>query len=323
MTTRAYVPLPKYANVEIPKGGDIRASGNKVYAPAVLACMQTGVGFGPLFIGVPKGGGCSLDRINFLPSDGDGGGFITLGVAAGGGAVAAGRGPDQSDSEGEGATHTRRAILGLAASVLAASAVGPATASDGTVALNIAEFELTDSTAPMRVRVLDAVDNVLPQTAEILVDAEESRVGEISSPSDGVILPGGTTGTVSVYLRDSRGNLSRLLAWAKGAFSPDETIEYSGTLPKKANKYSEGQFIKLSEHPAVIGPVEEHGHEKTAVNIGPATIPHQDTESSDAGSYGVFDGALVYEVGPAPPESDEWQMRTRLGRVEAWRERNL
>jgi len=169
----------------------------------------------------------------------------------------------------------------------------------------------------MTIRVLDVVDQVLPTTAEIMVDVEDARVGEIAEPSEGVTLPASTSGAISIYLRDSRGRLDRLLAWASGVVGDDETIKYARELPEKASKYTEGQFVKLTEHPALVAPVEEAGAAGTVLKIGNTEVPHNDDdEATEVGSYGVFDDALVYEVGASPPASKQWTLQTRLGLIE-------
>lgn len=328
--SRAYVQFPTGATVDIPKGGLIRSAGNKVFAPALMACTPTGVGFGPLYVGVPDSGNyCSISQLSFLPDEDDGGdGFLFFGIAAGGSKAASNRTKRESRVEAPDDDHqsTRRDVLALAGATLAAAAVGPvkgAAQTDDLAALHIAELKVTALTAPLTIRVLDVVDKVLPATTEILVDAEESRVGEISEPSTGVTLPANTTGKISVYLRDSRGKLSRLLAWASGVVGGDEEITYSRELPKQASEYDEGVFVKLSEHPALVDPVEEAGSGETVLTVGNTTIPHNDQGASEAGSYGIFDGQLIYEVGPNPPASAEWALRTRLGRLAAVSEKHL
>lgn len=310
--TQTYVRLADGVTIDPPGGGRIR-SGGEVYAPTTLHGTPTGAAFGPLYLGIPNGDSyMTVENIRFLPGeDGDGDGVLFFGITAGG--VAGAKKADEKTSRP--LETTRRSFLTVAALVIAAALAADdvSAQSDDTVALEIASITVTTLTAPLTIRVLNAVDDVLPTTTEILVDAESSRVGEIADASEGVTLPAETTGEISVYLRDSRSKLAQLLAWARGIADGDEQITYERDLPKEAANYDAGQLITLSEHPALVEPVRESGADGTVLMVGNTEIPHTDDESSEVGSYGVFNGQLIYEIGPRPPAATSWSLETRLG----------
>lgn len=303
--TRAFVQLAETVSIDPPEGGIVRSSSANVRAPSVMPITPSGPGFGPLYVGVPSGSVCTLSEVSFLPGSDDDGGLplIGLGVAA-----APAPGPDDSEPSA-----SRRGVLALVASILAAGVGSAATDSD-LVALNIAELEVKQTDGPIAIRVLDIVSDVLPTSTEILVDAASTRVGQIADPEEGVIIPKSTSGTVKIYLRDSESRLSKLLAWARGLVASDDEVEFTRTLSQPAADFTEGTFVKLSGHPALVEPVKATNPARSRLTIGSTDIPHSDEDAtSEAGAYGVFDGSLVYEVGPNPPNSDEWALRTRLG----------
>jgi len=310
--SRAYVFPPSPAMVDAPNGGGIRSAGDQIYAPASVFATQTGVALGPLHLGVPEQSVCNISSLTYLPGpEDDGDGILFFGIAGAGGAIGA------TEADVAGPSMRRRQVLGLAAAVGAAAlgaGVAAGQSDDETVALEIAEFVIDETSGPLEVRVLDVVDQVLPPTTEIMVDAEEARVGEIGDPSEGVILDPQTTGAVSVYLRDSRGRLGRLLAWAKGALDTDEEIVYARELDQPVSELDQGQFVTLSAHPALVEPVRTAGPDGTELRIGSTEIPHNgEDDTGEIGSYGVFDGSLIYEVGANPPASAQWELQTRLG----------
>jgi|GEM_PF-3493721 len=319
MSSRAYVHLPELVGIDSPNGGVVRSSGESVYAPSTVLPTPTGVALGPLHLGVPEASTCSISALTYLPSEeDDGDGWLIFGVA-GGGAVGA------TEADVEGPSMRRREVLGLAVATLGAlaAATRPVAgqedddSSDDVVALEIARLTIDATDGPVKLRVLDVVDEVLPPTTELLVDAAATRVGKIDEPSEGVVLKPDVTGEVSVYLRDSRGRLDRLLAWVRGALDRDETIVYARELPQEAAAYAVGEFVTLSSHPALVEPVRESGADGTELRINATEIPHQeDADDSEVGSYGVFDDALIYEPGPNPPASAQWELETRLGLLE-------
>lgn len=329
--TRAYIQLGEGVTFDTPKGGKIRSGSSDVMAPSAIHYTQTGVSFGPLYVGIPDGGSvCTLDRVAFLPDDDDGDdGFLIFGITAGGSSEYvrrnSGNGEPTAEPPDDELSATRRSMLALAVTIIGAALAGGRVAAqngDDLVALNIAEIDISKLDSPITIRVLDVIDDVLPPSTEIMVDADEARVGEIGDPSEGVTMPAETTGTVSIYLRDSMGKLDRLLAWAKG-IGGDEEITFARELDQKASKYDEGKFITLTEHPALVEPVRESGPSETVLTVGNTVIPHQDDGASEAGSYGVFEDSLIYELGPNPPASAAWELQTRLGTLAAIRTKYL
>jgi len=313
MSSRAYVRWPDTAMADPPDGGGIRSAGDGVYAPSGVFMTPTGVGLGPLHLGVPEKAVCNISSLTYLPGpEDDGDGILFFGIAGAGGAI----GVTETDTEGP--SMRRRQVLGLAAA-LGAAVLGTGVAAgqsddENLVSLEIAEFVIDETSGPLEVRVLDVIDQVLPPTTEILVDADEARVGEIGDPSEGIVLDPETRGAVSVYLRDSRGRLDRLIAWAKGALDTNEEIVYARELDQPVSELEQGQFVTLSSHPALVEPVREAGPDGTELQIGSTEIPHNSAdETGEIGSYGVFDGSLIYEVGSNPPASAQWELQTRLG----------
>jgi len=317
MSARAYAHLPELVAIDPPDGGVVRSSGAEVYAPTTILATPTGASFGPLYLGVPSDSVCSLSRLVFLPPEVDASdGWLIFGVGAG--AVGAPLAIDEAHHP----SLRRREVLGLAGLVLGATvtAASPAAAQsdeDDTVALKIAEFDVDALDGPLEVRVLDVVSEVLPPTTKLLVDNDDAREGELTDPGAGVVLKPGTSETVAVYLQDAKGRLDRLLAWARGAIDRDETIVYARELDQPATDYDEGKLVTLSAHSALVEPVAEAGAHGTTLHLGQTAVPHQSQDGTgEVGSYGVFDDALVYEVGSNPPDSTNWELETRLGLLE-------
>jgi hypothetical protein len=238
--------------------------------------------------------------------------LIGVGILGAGTAREAGVKRPTLPDEAPDPSMTRRAVLGLAAGLVATSGAVTA-ASDDTVRLGLAEFTVDKATGPISVRVLDIVDQVLPTSTEILVDADGTRVGKVANPGDGVTLNEDVRGTVTVYLQDSRGVLARLLAYVKSLVGGDSGVTYARKLPQSAADYDAGQLVELSSHPSLVDPVEADAPDEVRLRIGATTIPYEGSDTaSEVGSYGVFDDALVYEVGASPPDSDQWKLETNL-----------
>jgi len=166
------------------------------------------------------------------------------------------------------------------------------------------------------VSIIDAVADVLPPSTEIMIDQENARVGAIAEQGEGVTLRQ-TAGPVRIYVRDTLGNLQQLIAWAKSFLPADASLTYTRPFPddRLASDFSEGEFVKLTSHPSIIDPVEAGEKDRTVLEINSHTVPHADEGANDVGSWSVHDGTLIWEVGPGPPEAEEWTVRTRLS---AW-----
>ncbi|QCC57192.1 hypothetical protein [Natrinema thermotolerans] len=306
--TRAYIHLPEQTAVtDLANGGTIAAAGPDVYAPERLGIADTGVAFGPVLIETPPGGVAPLESLTFLPGSDSGGGLLAVGAPA---AVAA--------SDDETTATTRRGVLTFLAAVLGAAAVADTAgaADDELVTLNVAKCELAEPTAPVTVSVIDAVADVLPPTSEILIDQQNARVGKIVDQGEGVTLRQ-TAGPVRIYVRDTVGNLSQLLAWVKSFLPADSSLTYSRPFPdgKAASDFAEDEFVRLSSHPTIVGPIEASEQDRTILSIGDATVPHADDGGIDVGAWSLLDGTLIWEVGPDPPDATDWSVRTRLS---AW-----
>ena len=314
--TRIFTQLPEHVAVPaVNGGGRVRSASDSVRAPPLLAPTETGVAFGPVEIQVPPGELVSLNRMAFLPGrDDDNGGILFLSAGAAGGAVAAPESEHDPDT-------TRRTVLGAFAAIVATSALaGQVTADedDETVALRVAEFELEPLDTPVRVRVLDLLDDVLPPTSEILVDQRSTRVGTVAEVGEGVTLRQ-SGGEVRVYIRDSRGNLAQLLAWAKSFIPSDESITYRRPFPngRSADEYAEDEFVRLTSSPPITETIRNAGPDRTVFEIDGTTIPHESEGSNDRGAWLLIDNELVYEAGPDPPPGEEWQVITRLSALGA------
>lgn len=320
--TRPFVRLPETATVDPPAGGKIRAGSDDVLAPGALHCTESGVAFGPLYLGIPESGTCTVERVSFLPGTDEDGGWLFGAVAAGaaGERVRCQECHDDTHERPRGPAVSRRGMLTLAGALLAAAAVEPTRVAgddEDLIALHVAEVDLEAVSDPVHVRVLDVVDEVLPPSTELLVDVEETRAGEIADPSEGVTLADGTEGTVRIYLRDSMGALARLFAWARSLFSRDDELVFRRSFPdnRNASDYDEEQFVRLTRHPAVVEPASE-APEEVIMTIGNTYIPHEDEGGNDAGAWAIFDDALIYEVGPDSPAVDEYEIRMRAGWID-------
>lgn len=310
--SRAYSRYPAGSTFDLPEGGLVR-SGGDVYAPALTATTPIDVGFGPVAVGTPEDSLTQVSSLSYVTgSESD---LPILGVGVGIGGVAAGSQADRSDlpDSPPNPSMTRRAVLGLTAGLIATAGTAEAASDDETVELGLATFTIDKSTGPVSVRVLDIVDEVLPTTTDILVDAEDVRVGEVADPAEGVTLPQSTTGEVTIYLQDARGKLQKLWAWLRSLVGGDAGIDFKRKLPKPAAEYAEGDFVKLSSHNSLVQPVEA-APDDVRLRIGSTTIPHESAEeTAEVGSFGVFDGDLVYVVGSSPPNSADWRLETNLG----------
>ncbi|ELZ38783.1 hypothetical protein C471_09440 [Halorubrum saccharovorum DSM 1137] len=320
----AYLTFPKNASVDPPRGGIIRSASNDIAIPQQLSCTPTGAALGPVYLGVPNSGGvCSIDRLDYLPGDDDGSGLLAVSVAAGTGEGVRRRAdgaPEWIEAPDVDPSTTRRGLLGMFAGVLALGLFGDNAAaqtddeSEEEVTLRMAEVDVSGVTDPLSVRVIDVIDAVLPPTAEILVDADDTRVGEVTEPGEGVVLPTGTEGTIRIYLRDARSRLAALLAWVSGFLRTDEELVFKRELPKEATEYSDAEFVRLTEHPAITGPIADADPDEVILTVGNTQIPHADDRgSSEAGQWTTVDDALVYETGENPPASSSWEIRIGVG----------
>lgn len=308
--TRAFIHVPESVGVhDLSDGGAIRASGDEVYVPELLGVTDTGVTLGPLSLELPSGGGLSIESLSFDPGKDGGGGFFAA-TAAGVPAVAL------ADEE-----TTRRGALTLAAAILGAATLARSASADTgdedeLVTLRVATLEISDITAPVRLTLVDAVEEVLPPTAEVLIDQENARVGKMSAAGEGVVLRQ-TEGPVRVYVRDSLGRLDQLLAWVRSYLPSDTSLTYRSSFPdgKLASEFEEDEFVRLTSHPSIIGPMEDADTDRTVVSINDHVVPHADNGGNDIGSWSVLDGTVIYEVGKDPPDAEEYEIRTRLS---AW-----
>lgn len=308
--------------IGIPEGGIVRWSGDGG-VPATFGTTRTGAILGPLELAVPPGTTLDAGEIVFAPEEPSGSGFFTSislfsagGAAIGAGALAAAS-PTETDSDqrtdaGDTTAVTRRGVLGL----IGATAVGllsTRAAADEQVTLSVATIDVEAVDGPFSVRVLDLVDAVLPPTSELLIDHSGTRVGTVASPDERVEMQP-ETGQVRVYLRDSVSNLTALLAWMRSFVDFDDTIEFSRTFPhgNQASDYEEGSFVTLTEHPAIVGAVDDAGRDATRLVINNTTIPHIDDGTSEAGAWDRIGEGIMYEAGTNPPAEEEWTLQTRL-----------
>lgn len=335
-------------SIDIEDGGTLNW-GSDAKVPETFGRTETGALLGPLEFGVPEEDTLVLSRVSFGPGENgdedDDSGFLPLqgvhvggATVAGGGLVAAGRTAhgeaDGSDSgrNTSGTTVdpprsrtlgrlTRRDTLGLFGAIAAGiglAATGTDTASaNEEVTISLATVTVEDVDGPWSLRVLDLVDDVLPPTTELLVDQDGTRVGSVSDATERTdIQP--DSGEVRIYVRDSLGNLTRLLAWVSSFLNVDDELRWERTLPNgnRASDYDEGDIIRLTEHPAIVTPVDEAGHRSTRLTIGETEIPHHDENGSDEpGEWDILGDAIVYEPGSNPPASSEWSIETRLGPI--------
>lgn len=316
--------LPSGIVLELPDGGPIHVTDGDVESPTRTTLTDVGCEFGPLDIS--PSGYLGLSDLTYLP--GEGGGWISFGVAGATG-LAGERTlrDDDLDSEFDAQrgdipsqpTPTRRGVISVFGA-LAIAAVGTGTVaaadSDDQVTISLVEFAVSEIKAPVTVSVIDSVDNVLPTTTEVLVDQEGVRTGSISEPDEDISLRQ-ESGEVSIYLRDSRSKLEELLAWVLGWIPRDESLTYRRTFPdgNLASDYDQGEFVRLTSHPAIVDPIRESVHESTVLKVGNTEIPHSEQGSSEAGVWSNLDDSLIYEVGPNPPASDQWSVTTKLA---AW-----
>lgn len=329
MMTRPYILVenPPIA-YDIPTGGHLAVVGGEVSIPQTVACTATGVGLGPVQVGVPEGDHAAVETLEWTPEDDEDGGWISLSVAAGAsaGAVAADRrqtdGQHLTFDESDHPKARRRTVLGAAAGLVTSGllSVTVSAEDDDLVTLTIAEVEFTAASGPIQVSVLDIVDEVLPSTTDLLVDVEGTRTGEITDPGVGTTIAAEdvSPGTVRVYLRDSLGKLAQILAWARGLLPGSAEVTYSRTFPDdtKASDYDEGEFVTLTEHPSIVTPVEEGDPEETRLVIGNTIIPNESTGGNGSGAWSVFSDSVIYEAGSDPPASGEYTITVGLGLVE-------
>lgn len=323
----SYFTFPEKASIDPPRGGIIRSASDDIVIPQQLSCTPTGAALGPVYLGVPNSGGvCSVERLDYLPGRDDGSGILAVALVAGTGEGLRRRvddAPEWIDDPNVNPSTTRRGILGMFAGLLAVGLMGDEAAAqtdDGSeedVVLRMAEVDVSGVTDPLSVRVIDVIDAVLPPTAEILVDADDTRVGEVTEPGEGVVLPGGTEGTIRIYLRDARSRLAALLAWVSGFLRTDEELVFKRELPKPATEYSDSEFVRLTEHPAIVDPIADADSDEVILTVGNTQIPHADDRgSSEAGQWTTVDDALVYETGENPPASSSWEIRIGVGLVD-------
>ena len=326
--TRSFIHLPDSVGVTgLEHGGTFVATGDEVYVPAQLGIPpdETGITAGPILLETPPGGVVPLESLTFLPDDEDGG-FLGVAAVGAAGAGAADRGTDLERPTIDTPPLSRRSVLAVFVAALAAAVVTDAAAADDDelVTLNIATLELGEPTAPVTVSVVDAVDGVLPPSAEILIDQRSARVGKIVDNGEGVTLRQ-TAGEVRIYVRDTLGRIARVLAWARSFLPSDMSVSYRQPFPddRQASDYDTDEFVRLTDHPAIIAPIEASDDDRTLLEIGDEYVPHADDGANAVGAWSLLDGTLIYEVGPDPPDADEWEVTTRLSTWQSIRHRHL
>ena len=309
------------AAADIPTGGFLAIVGDEtVEVPTTGAITETGVGFGPLEVGVPEDSYAHVERVSFAPGEDSSGGLFALSLAAGtaGGAKAA-RTPEEDVPETP--SLSRRTVLGAAVGLATAAIAGRTVlGAEEMVTLRIAELDVPETNAPIQVSVLDLVDEVLPPTTEMLTDVDGARVGQMADPGEGVTLAAdtATAGTIRVYLRDSISRLDQLLSWALSLLPTNTEVTYSRTFPNgtKASDYSEGEFVTLTEHPSIVEPLQDSDPKEVRLVIGNTTIPHESEGSNGAGAWSVFDNSVIYEAGSDPPASGEYEITIGVGLID-------
>lgn len=316
--TRAFADLPQTASIDAPEGGIIRANDDGVYAPESIYATETGAAFGPVHLETPEQSVCNLNNLTFLPGEDDDSGWLSVAAVAGTGAAAEHR--DTPDPPGSDTT--RRGVLTLLVAILGAAAITDTASADEDelITLNVAELELEEPEAPVTLALLDVAENVLPPTTDVLVDQENARVGTIADAGEGVTLRQ-VEGPVRIYIRDTLGRLTQLLAWARSFLPEDSSLTYRRTFPNgnQASDYEPNEFVRLTSHPAIVDPIREADADRTVFEINSTEIPHIDDGASEAGAWTLLDDTLIYEVGENPPAEDEWQVTTRLSAWQAFR----
>lgn len=325
------IEFDRETGIQPPNGGTVWFNGTGSEIPDTFGRTPTGALFGPLELGVPSGAELEIESVTFAPGDGaaDGGDGILPITVVGAAATVPVAGPLDSESLDKDRSEkpttrdlSRRGVLTLLTALGGAAALAHPVAGDDDelVTLSIAKIDVADVDAPFTVRVLDLVDAVLPDTTEVLVDQDATRVGEITDPNEPVILQD-EPGEVRIYIRDSIGVLAQLLAWARSLFSSDSSLAFSRTFPddKDAADFEESQFVTLTEHPAIVEPVVESGPERTVFEIGTEPVPHVDEGTNELGGWDIVGDALIYDVGENPPSMSEWTITTQLNFVQALR----
>ena len=320
--TRPYMTLANPpAALDIPTGGHLVVTGDDVRIPVMGAATATGGGFGPVHLGVPEESYVEVERVSFQPGDDPSSGLFSVVFpvgAAGAGAKAAHSHNEDLAADAEQPDVSRRAVLGAAVGLVTAGAISAGgLAQDELVTLRVAEVDVGTATAPLHVSILDLVDEVLPTSTELIVDVSGTRTGEIADPATGVTIGADrvTDATVEVYLRDSLGKVAQLLAWARGLLPGGSKVTYSRSFPDDtvASDYSEGEFVTLTEHPAILEPIEEGDPKEVELVIGSTVIPHESEGTNGAGAWSTFDGGIIYKAGSDPPASGDYTITVGLG----------
>ena len=319
---RPYAHVGEGVTFDPDDGGQIRVGGSSVYPAGTILATEGGVGLGPLVFAVPENGHLELTRLMYLPSEGDEGdddGLLSFGVAGSAAGAASSQTEPASDGDDAPVAPTRRTVLGLAVGLLGGALVGPAAGQEteddkeDLVTLQIAEADIAYLDAPLSLTLTNNVQGVLPASTDVMADIDGGRVGETATAGETMTLAP-STGQLTVYLRDSRSRIARILAWARGLLS-DESLSYDGReLQQPASEYVENEFVRLSSHSAIVNPIIED-ISATALTIGDTPIPHAD-DANDAGGWDIVGGTLIYEVGPDPPDATSWTVETRLGPLE-------
>ncbi|MFC6720894.1 hypothetical protein ACFQGT_00410 [Natrialbaceae archaeon GCM10025810] len=314
------IQFDKPVGIDVPEGGEVFWNGEESRLPETFGRTPTGALLGPIEFGVPQGGTLELEDLTFMPGEDDDS-WLSLSTTAPFAAA-----PVAANSEtAESVTLGRRGVLTLIGAIAGATMVaGPAVAQedeDDTISLHVATATVESADAPWSIRILDIVDEVLPPSTEILVDQDATRVGKIAEADEAVTLRP-ETGEVRVYIRDSLGMLTQILAWARSFLPGDTSLTFRRTFPdgNQASDYEVGEYVKLTEHPAIVNSVEDSGQDRTVFTIGDTQIPHVDEgETTEAGAWDLVGDGLVYEVGENPPAEEEWEVRTDLSLLQSIR----
>ncbi|APX98685.1 hypothetical protein [Natronorubrum daqingense] len=308
--------------IDTPDGGSVVWGDvdGETSIPGTFGRTSSGVLLGPLEIAVPDGETLWIDDLSF-EAEYDGGWF-SLGLVA---PLAAAPMADRDETESNPVN--RRHILTLLAATVAAGMLSVNASADedededddGTVALSVARLEIGDSDQPFSIRIIDIVDEVLPPTTDVLVDQDGRRTGSVGDSDERVTI-GSDAETVRIYLEDSIGRISKLLAWAQSHLPGDSSLTFERELPDDADSYDDGTTVDLTDNPVLVNSVDESGYDRTTLEIGETQIPNvsdADAESTTAGEWALEDDTLVYGVGEDAPSESVWTLRTQLSFTQA------
>lgn len=204
---------------------------------------------------------------------------------------------------------SRRQVIGLGALALGLS--GTVSAEEDLDERDVATMHI-DKSPGIRIRIADAVSDVLPRSTRYTVYLNGSETASFMPKTGSAILPPGGVGDLRIA---GEAEAERSVGeWLDGLLDEPPPNRYEVELAKPPADIDVGTEMVLTDAPHVVDSVEEAGADDTQVVIGTTSIPHESETDDGRGFYRVTaEDELVYVVGAGASESTTVTVTTGEG----------